>query len=160
MLAGLKPNVAQFVGTEIAKDPGFQNVDASDASVRYVIALWPVSDPAYRYDYAKRVGRNELIKSHDNYFGSREAMTEASVPRVLRAKESQHVPPLLLVQAGNDSNIPREMTFDLLAAYQEVGGRVTYQFYPNQPHAFGHRPSADTDRLVSHMQDFIAASLR
>jgi acetyl esterase len=158
MLAGLKPNVAQFGGSEIANGSGFSNVDATDASVRYVIALWPVSDPAYRYEYAKRVGRDELIRSQDNYFGSREAMSEASVPRVLRAKEAQHVPSLLLVQAGNDANIPREMTFDVLAAYQDAGGRVTYQFYPNQPHAFGHRASADTDHLVSQMSDFIAAN--
>jgi acetyl esterase len=160
MLAGIKPNVAQFGGTEIAKDSGFANAESADGSVRYVIALWPVSDPAYRYEYAKRVGRNELIKSHDNYFGSREAMTEASVPRVLRAKEAQQLPSLFLVQAGNDANIPREMTFDVLAAYQDQGGRVTYQFYPNQPHAFGHRASADTDHLVSQMRDFIAVSLR
>jgi acetyl esterase/lipase len=159
MLAGLKPNVSAFGGTEIAQESAFANADAIDASVRYVIALWPVSDPAYRYEYAKRVGRNELIKSHENYFGSREAMLEASVPRALRAKETQQLPSLLLVQAGNDANIPREMTLDVLAAYQDLGGRVTYQFYPNQPHAFGHRPSADTDRLVAQMRNFIVASI-
>ncbi|HVF16632.1 MAG TPA: hypothetical protein VNA21_06960 [Steroidobacteraceae bacterium] len=49
---------------------------------------------------------------------------------------------------------------DVLAAYQDQGGCVTYQFYPNQAHAFGHRPSAATDHLVSRMRDFIAASLR
>jgi acetyl esterase len=160
MLAALMPNVPQFGGTQIAKDSGFANATAIDASVRYVIALWPVSDPAYRYDYAKRVGREELIKSHDSFFGSREAMVQASVPRVVRSKEAEHVPSLLLVQAGNDANIPREMTFDLLNAYQEAGGRLTYQFYPNQAHAFGHRASAETDRLVVQMRDFIAASLQ
>jgi acetyl esterase len=160
MLAGLTPNLAQFGGTDVANSSGFANSDATDASVRYVIALWPVADPAYRYDYAKRVGREELIRSHDNYFGSQKVMLEASVPRVLRANEAQHVPSLFLVQAGKDANIPREMTFDLLAAYQEAGGRLTYQFYPNQPHAFGHRPSTDTDHLVSQMRDFIAAGLR
>ena len=160
LLAALIPNSTQFSGTQIAKDSGFTDANALDASVRYVIALWPVSDPAYRYDYAKRVGRKELSRSHDNFFGSREAMAQASVSRVLRAKEAEDVPSLLLVHAGNDANIPREMTFDLLNAYQDAGGRVTYQFYPNQPHAFGHRASAETDRLVAQMRDFIAASVR
>jgi acetyl esterase len=158
MLAGLEPNAAKYAGTQVASGNGFAVADG-DASVRYVIALWPVADPAYRYEYAKRAGRAELIRSHDGYFGTMETMRAASVPRLLRAKEQTHVPPLLVVQPGNDANIPREMTFDLLAAYQEAGGRTTYQFYPNQPHAFGHRPSADTDHLIRAMRDFIAGEL-
>jgi acetyl esterase len=159
MLAGLLPSSDQHRGTEISNGGGFVLVDDADASVRYVIALWPVSDPAHRYEYAKRVGRGELLKSHDAYFGSFEAMHRASVPRVLRAKEATQLPPLFVVQPGNDANIPREMTFDLISAYQDAGGRVDYQFYPNRAHAFGHRASEDTDRLVAAMRDFIAAEL-
>lgn len=158
MLAGVEPNAARYAGTQIASANGFVTADG-DASVRYVISLWPVADPAYRYEYAKRVGRAELLRSHDGYFGTQDTMRAASVPRLLRAKEHTHVPPLFVVQPGNDANIPREMTFDLLAAYQEAGGPTTYQFYPNQPHAFGHRPSADTDHLIRAMRDFIAGEL-
>jgi acetyl esterase/lipase len=160
MLAGLTPNNSEFRGTQILKDKGFVAGDGIDAAVRYIIALWPVSDPAYRYEYAQRVGRSELIKSHDSYFGSQDAMRRASVPRLVRAKEAQQLPALFVVQPGNDANIPREMTFDLLNAYQDAGGRVTYQFYPGQPHAFGHRPSADTARLIGAMRDFVAGVLR
>ena len=158
MLAGLEPNAAKYAGTQIATSNGFATAEG-DASVRYVIALWPVADPAYRYEYAQRIGRAELIRSHDGYFGTLGTMRTASVPRLLRAKEHTHVPPLLVVQPGNDANIPREMTFDLLAAYQDAGGRTAYQFFPNQPHAFGHRPSADTDHLIRAMRDFIAGEL-
>jgi acetyl esterase/lipase len=158
LLAGLEPNAAKYTGTQIATGNGFASADG-DASVRYVVALWPVADPAYRYEYAKRVGRAELMRSHDGYFGTQVTMRSASVPRLLRAKEQTHVPPLLVVQPGNDANIPREMTFDLLAAYQEAGGRTAYQFYPNRPHAFGHRPSTDTDHLIVAMRDFIAGEL-
>jgi acetyl esterase len=160
MLAAFTPNDSTFRGTQIATANGFAAADESNAGVRYVVAMWPVSDPAYRYDYAKRVGRDGLINSHDAFFGTREAMQQASVPRLLRAKEAKELPPLFVVQPGDDTNIPREMTFDLLAAYQEAGGRLTYQFYPKQPHAFGHRPSADTDQLVASIRDFIASTLR
>jgi acetyl esterase/lipase len=148
MLAGLTPNSADFA------DQG-----ASDASVRYVIALWPVSDPAYRYDYAKRVGRAELMRSHEAYFGTHENMERASVPRLLRASEHTHLPPLLVVQPGRDANIPLEMTFELMKSYQGAGGRLTYLFYPNQPHAFGHRASPDTSDLIGAMRDFVMRSL-
>jgi len=149
MVAGLMPNATQF-------QPASAHIDSS---VSYVVALWPVSNPAYRYDYAKRVGRSELIKSHDAYFGSREQMEQASVPGIIRAKAATHFPALLVVQPGKDANIPREMTFDLINAYQDAGGRVEYLFYPNQPHAFGHRPSADTNHLVVAMRDFIARTI-
>lgn len=164
MLAAFTPNDSSFRGTQIATANatagGFAAADESSATVRYVIAMWPVSDPAYRYEYAKRIGRDGLIKSHDAFFGTPEAMQQASVPRLLRAKEAKELPPLFVVQPGDDANIPREMTFDLLAAYQEAGGRLAYQFYPKQPHAFGHRPSADTDHLIVSIRDFIAAALQ
>ena len=160
MLAGFQPNHADFRGTAIAIHNGFAKADDSDASVRYVIALWPVSDPAYRYEYAKRVGRDELVKSHDRFFGTTEHMRQASVPRLLRAKEAQQLPPLFVVHAGKDANIPPEMTLDLVTSYQEAGGALTYQVYPNQPHAFGHRASAATDHLILAMRDFIAAHVR
>lgn len=150
MLAGLMPNSSEF------RHDG----TTSDASVRYVIALWPVSDPAYRYEYAKRVGRAELIRSHDAYFGTLATMQRASVPRVVRAKEQTHLPPLLVVQPGRDANIPIEMTFELMKAYQDAGGRLEYSFYPQQPHAFGHRASADTNHLIESMKDFVERTLR
>jgi len=160
MLAGFLPNDASFRGTKLKSDAGFATADDLDASVRYVIALWPVSDPAYRYEYAKRVRRSELVKSHESFFGDLERMRQASVPRLLQAKEARQLPPLFVVHAGKDANIPREMTLDLVTSYQTAGGRLTYQVYPNQPHAFGHRPSADTDQLILAMRDFIAANVR
>jgi acetyl esterase len=159
MLAGLTPGSEEFRGTQISTGKGFAPADTVDAGVRYVIALWPVSDPEYRYEYAHRVGRAELIKSHEAYFGTRELMRRASVPRLLRAKEAAQLPPFMIVQPGNDANIPREMTFDLLNAYQDAGGRATYLFYPGERHAFGHRPSANTEHLVLAMRDYIAQSL-
>lgn len=150
MLAGLTPNSGEFR----------EGASTDDASVRYVIALWPVSDPAYRYDYAKRVGRAELLRSHEAYFGTRDVMQRASVPRLVRAGEQTHVPPLLVVQPGRDANIPIEMTFDLMKSYQDAGGRLEYLFYPQQPHAFGHRASADTDHLIVAMTEFVGRTLR
>jgi dipeptidyl aminopeptidase/acylaminoacyl peptidase len=59
------------------------------------------------------------------------------------------------VQPGNDSNIPQDMTFDLLHAWQARGGKLDYVFYPSQPHAFGHRPSEATTDLIKTIAAFI-----
>lgn len=156
MFTGIMPSSPQLAGTAIAiADGKFEAPTSKVEPLAYVVALWPVSDPAYRYEFAKRGGRADLMKSHDAYFGTMARMHSASVPRALRAGEAEHLPALLVVQPGNDANIPREMTFDLVSAYQEAGGPLEYAFYPGQAHAFGHRPSEATNELIRAMRDFI-----
>lgn len=156
MLTGIMPNAPQFAGTAIASGSGGFEVRADKVEpLAFIIALWPVSDPAYRFEFAQRTSRADLIKAHEAYYGTTDRMRSASVPRALRDGEAEHLPALLVVQPGKDANIPREMTFDLLSAYQDAGGQVDYEFYPGQAHAFGHRPSAATDELVRAMRDFV-----
>ena len=161
LLAGLQPNDKAHLGTPLLQADGtVAAADAIDASVKYIIALWPVSDPAFRFSYAREVGRDDLIKAHNAYFGNETAMRDASIPRLLRAGEStKPVPPVQIVQPGEDRNIPRAMTFDFVAAYQDAGGSVDYHFYPGQPHAFAHRPSDATDDCIRAMHDFIQRQL-
>jgi acetyl esterase/lipase len=156
MLAGVKPNARMHHGTPIADSAGqFSVHDEIDASVNYVIALWPVSDPAARFRYAKRAGIASLQNGTNAYYPDEQAQWDASVPRIVTAGEAEQLPPLLVVQPGDDSNIPQDMTFDLLRAYQARGGKFEYAFYPGLPHGFGHRPSEATEDLVLTMRDFI-----
>lgn len=129
---------------------------SGDPAAAYVIALWPVSDPHYRYRYARRAGIERLVAAHDAYFVSEAAMREASVPRIVLSGEARVLPPALVVQPGEDSNVPIEMTFDLLRAWQSRGGYIEYAYFPDQPHAFGHQPSAAT----THLLEVIAAFAR
>lgn len=156
MLAGVKPNAPMHRGTPIADSSGrFAAHDDIDASVSYVVALWPVSDPAARFRYARRAGIASLQNGTNAYYPDEQAQWDASVPRIVTAGEAERLPTLLVVQPGDDSNIPQDMTFDLLKAYQARGGKFEYAFYPGLPHGFGHRPSAATDDLVLTMRDFI-----
>ncbi len=118
------------------------------ATVSYIIALWPVSDPWYRYRYARRAHIERLVAAHETYYGTESAMREASVPRLVTAGEAEVLPPTLIVQPGEDGNVPIEMTFDLLRAWQGRNGYIEYAHFPEQPHAFGHRPSDATTTLV------------
>ncbi|MFO1014030.1 MAG: alpha/beta hydrolase [Caulobacteraceae bacterium] len=155
MLAGLKPDAAEHRGVPIsAEDGSFAVHDEISAAVNFVIALWPVSDPAARYRYARRARIEGLMKGGEAYFGDEAAMWEASIPRIVTAGEAPVLPPLLVVQPGEDSNIPQEMTFDLLRAYQARGGRVDYAYFPGMPHAFGHRPGEATSEMVAIMTAF------
>ncbi|MEQ1783620.1 MAG: alpha/beta hydrolase [Hyphomonadaceae bacterium] len=157
LLASLRPDASQHKGTPIADASGkFAAHDEISAKVDYVVAMWPVSDPAARYRYAKRAGIARLAELTEKYFPSEDAMWDASIQRIVTSGEAKILPPILVVQPGDDSNIPQEMTFDLLHAWQARVGRVDYLFYPGQPHAFGHRPSAATTDLMAAVAGFIA----
>lgn len=112
-----------------------------------VLACWPVSDPAYRYAYAQRENRTRLVEAHEGYFESLENMQAASVQQILDAGEWSQLPRLLIVQSGEDLNVPVEMTAELVRAYKSAGGYLEYAFFPEVPHWFGNSPSPATDRF-------------
>lgn len=157
LLAALRPDAQQHKGTPIlGPDGAYAPHDAISAAVNYVVAMWPVSDPAARYRYAKRANLTRLAEMTDLYFADEAARWDASIPRIVTSGEAKALPPILVVQPGDDSNIPQDMTFDLLHAWQARGGKLDYAFYPGQPHAFGHRASAATTDLIATVAAFIA----
>jgi acetyl esterase/lipase len=161
LLAALRPDAPQHKGTPISNAPfnktgvAFAPHDDVSAQVNYVIAMWPVSDPAARYRYAQRAKLESLMNGGLAYFKTEDAMWDASIPRIVTSGEAKTLPPILVVQPGNDGNIPQEMTFDLLHAWQARGGKLDYVFYPGQPHAFGHRASEATTDLITTMAAFV-----
>jgi acetyl esterase len=161
LLEALRPEAPQHKGTPISNSPlsktgaNFAAHDEVTANVNYVVAMWPVSDPAARYRYAQRAGIESLKRGSESYFKDEANMWDASIPRIVTAGEAKTLPPILVVQPGNDSNIPQDMTFDLLHAWQARGGKLDYVFYPGQPHAFGHRPSEATTDLIKTVAAFI-----
>jgi len=161
LLAGIKPNVPAHQGTPILDANGKAFVPKDiDASVHYVIALWPPSDPLFRYHYAKETNRSVIIRAHINYFGDEANMEDASIQRALRAGEAEHLPPVWVVQSGNDKYIPISMTKELIEAYESQNGYIEYTFFPLQKHAFAHYPSADTEDCINGMRNFIRRQLQ
>ena len=152
LLAAIEPDIDAHRGTPINVD-----VDARSVSARVccVVALWPVSDPLSRYRYAQRVGREDLVAAHRRYYRDEAHMRQASVQRALRAGEAQDLPPLLIVQPGEDANVPRQMTLELVREYQDAGGALTYEFYPGLPHAFAYQASPETTRLAERVRAFL-----
>ena len=156
LLAAIQPDLEMHRGTAVVGGP---DAEQTSAAVNCVVALWPVSDPLCRFDYARRVGREELVAAHRRYYRDEEHMREASVQRALANGEAQRLPALLVVQPGEDANVPREMTLELVRAYQDAGGVLSYLFLPGLPHAFAYQASADTTRLAGDIRTFLARHL-
>ena len=154
LLSALQPDSAAHRGTAIFVDGVLDDAADVSAAVQCVAALWPVSDPEVRFQYAQRVGREELVAAHLRYYRDEMHMRQASVQRVLRDGEAEALPPLLLVQPGEDANVPRPMTLDLVREYQKAGGALRYLFIPGQPHAFAYQASPATTQLAADLGDF------
>lgn len=159
LLAATQPDIEAHRGTAVALDGSFGDAPDVSATVACVAALWPVSDPLARFRYARESGREELIAAHLRYYRDEAHMASASVQRALRAGEAERLPPLLLVQPGEDANVPRPMTLDLLGAYQDAGGPLHYLFYPGLPHAFAYQASPETTRLAAEIRLFLGQHL-
>ena len=152
LLSAIQPDMPDHRGTPTTAE----GADSFSASVCCVVALWPVSNPLRRLRHAIETGRDELVSAHFRYYRDEAHMRDASVQRRLRAGEAQCLPPLLVVQPGQDANVPRDMTLDLVREYQDAGGTVHYLFYPGLPHGFAYGASPATTRLSEEIRWFLA----
>lgn len=160
LFAGLNSQREDHQSTQICVDEErYEEVREVSATPAYIVALWPVSNPVYRYQFAQSTGRDDLVRAHEGYFGSIQRMENASVQRTLRSGEAVQPPPTMVVQPGDDANVPEEMTIDLIRALQERNTAVNYRYMPNLPHAFAYRPSADAHRCCEYIWSFVRGQL-
>lgn len=107
-----------------------------DASVDFVVACWPISDPLARYRMAQQRGMSQLVHAHDTYFTDEMQMDAVNPQRMLERGEVQLTPPLLVLQGTADENVTTDMAGRLATAYEARGGRVMHLTFENEPHAF------------------------
>lgn len=121
----------------------------TDLEVALVGALWPPVDPLGRYRYARsmvgrlvpegnRLDAERLVASTEAYFGDEDTMGRASIAEVVRSDPSVDLPPVWLVEAGDDLNVPAELLDELVATYRAAGGVIERTTYPGEIHGFGH----------------------
>src|SRR3979411_1483018 len=116
LLGGMRPRDARYSALPLAEHPEI------DASLAYVIACWPVSDPLYRYQVAKQAGNDTIVAAHDTDGEIEGAMPEGSPPLILeRGEPVASLPPALIIQRTKDDNPPLEMQQRVVDWYQKRG---------------------------------------
>ncbi len=118
VLNGLRPGYTSYTALELPKHPEI------NASLAYVIAAWPVIDPLFRFHFAKKSNREELIKAHLEYWQTEEAMAEGSPQTAVDQDKQVDLPPVLLLLKANDNNHPLEMQERFIASYRKRGGEI------------------------------------
>ena len=129
LLSALRPTDARYAALPL---PGSD----VDASLAFAIACWPVADPLKRYRTVQENGNARLVAAHDAFWPSVADMTDANPTLILARGETVAMPPALIIQGTNDNNLTPDMAGSFAMAYAAAGGKVTFESFPGQPHAF------------------------
>ena len=143
--------------------PAYNTLDlpgaVEDATLKYVLAAWPIVDPYARYRFAQDAGNARLVEMSEGYFLTTGAMKESAPFQILQRSEDAVLPPTLVVQGDADNNLPVPVTERFVAAYRAAGGDIEFELFPGMPHGFGYTAGPETDRAVSLMKRFVARCL-
>lgn len=144
LLAALRPNHPRYT-------------PEGDASLAFAIACWPVADPLKRYRVKKAAGVARFVASHDAFWPNEAEMEDANPTLLLMRGETVALPPVLAIQGTNDDNLTPDMTSGFASAYAAAGGKVTFESFPGQPHAFipGNPGSPESLRALDSIKRFV-----
>ena len=150
LLSAMRPDDPRYAALPLPEAPG------GAAALAYVLAESPVVDSYGRYLYAGAAGRADLTEGHEAFFGSPEAMDEASPQRILERRERPRLVPVLHLHGTADANVPFAMGARFAAAYRAAGGPIEFVAFPEAPHVFSLTPGPDAARALRLMRAFVA----
>jgi acetyl esterase/lipase len=151
VLSALRPRHAAYAALPLPNHPEI------DAGLAYVIAAWPVIDPLFRFRFAKKTNREELVTAHVEYWRTEEAMAEGSPQTIIEQNEKVDLPPILMLLKANDRNHPLEMQERFIASYRKRGGAIDVHTFDGLPeHRMMPSPSQpETMRFIEIVSAFI-----
>ena len=152
LLSAMRPHHSAYHYLDL---PG----SVSDATLRYVLAAWPIVDPHARYRFAQETEKTRLVEMSEAYFLTTDAMKEASPLQILQRGEPASLPPTILIQGTADQNLPVPVTEQFVAAYRDAGGIIELEMFSDKGHGFGYTAGPETDRAVDLMKKFVARCL-
>jgi len=153
-LCAMRPHDARYTMYPLPEAPHL------DATLTYVIARSPISDPMARYEQAQKMQRATLIDNSKLYFNPWETIFEANPQRILERGEVVTLPPMFVLQGGLDDNVLPEMQEHFVNTYRAAGGEIDFEIYPGADHRWIIHPGPQTDRAIAMIKDFIARQLQ
>ncbi len=131
-----------------------------DATLNYVIARSPVSDPFARFQQAERRQWQEMIQNSKNYFNPWETIHEGNPQLILERGEKVTLPPMFILQGELDDNVLPSVQEKFVATYRKAGGEIDYELFRGCEHRWVAKPGPQTDRAIEMIKAFIARQLR
>ena len=152
-LCAMRPRDPRYAALPLPEASGL------DATLAYVIARSPISDPFARYEQAKKMRRENLIKASETYFNPWETIFEGNPQRILERGEAATLPRMFVLQGELDDNVLPAVQEKFVAAYRKAGGEIDYELFLGCEHRWIIKPGPQTDRAIEMMKAFIARQL-
>jgi acetyl esterase/lipase len=130
-----------------------------DATLPYVVARSPVSDPYARYQQAERRQWAEMIQNSKTYFNPWETIYEGNPQLILERHEPVTLPPLYILQGELDDNVLPAVQEKFAATYRAAGGECELEIFKGCEHRWVANPGPQTDRAYERIKAFIARQL-
>jgi acetyl esterase len=152
-LCALRPNDPRYNAHSLPEAPHV------DATLKYVVARSPVSDPWARYQQAERRQWQEMIQYSKNYFNPWETIYEGNPQQILERREKVSLPPLFILQGELDDNVLPAVQERFAATYRAAGGECDLEIFTGSEHRWVAKPGPQTDRAYEMIKAFIARQL-
>jgi acetyl esterase len=152
-LVGMKPRDPKYSAIPLAEAPKL------DASVAYVAARSPISDPYARWQQAEKMKREEMIRNTRTYWTPWETIYEGNPQQILDRKEKVSLPPLLIMQGALDDNVLPSLQEKFAASYRAAGGECQLEVFEGCEHLWVDKPGPMTDKAHEMVKAFIARNL-
>jgi len=152
-LLGMKPRDPKYSAVALKEAPQL------DASVAYVAARSPISDPFARFQQAEKMQRTHMVENTRKWFVPWETIYEANPQQILDRHEQVSLPPLLIMQGSLDDNVLPSLQEKFAASYRAAGGDCQLEVFEGGQHLWVDKPGPMTDKAHEMVKGFIARNL-
>jgi acetyl esterase/lipase len=153
-LCAMRPHDARYTMYPLPEAPHL------DATLMYVIARSPISNPLARYEQAQKMQRATLITNSELYFSPWDTIFDGNPQRIIERGEAVILPPMFVLQGELDDNVLPAVQEHFVATYRAAGGKIDYEVFPGAEHRWIIQPGPQTDRAIDMIKAFIARQLR
>jgi acetyl esterase len=153
-LCAMRPHDARYTVYPLPEAPHL------DATLMYVIARSPISNPLARYEQAQKMQRAMLITNSELYFSPWDTIFDGNPQHILERGEAVILPPMFVLQGELDDNVLPAVQEHFVATYRAAGGKIDYEVFPGAEHRWIIQPGPQTDRAIDMIKAFIARQLR
>jgi len=152
-LCAMRPQDARYNAHPLAEAPDV------DATLKYVVARSPVSDPFARYQQAERRQWQEMIQNSKTYFNPWESIHEGNPQKILERGEKVTLPPMYILQGELDDNVLPAVQERFADTYRKGGGECDFEVFQGCEHRWVAKPGPKTDLAYEKIKAFIARQL-
>ena len=153
-LLAMRPRDSRYNAHPLPESPN------TSATVNYVVARSPISDPYTRFQQAEKMKRAEMMQKTKNWFQPWETIFEANPQQILERGEDVTLPPMFILQGELDDNVIPSIQQKFAATYRKAGGECELEVFTGCGHMWVADPGPQTDRAHEMIRAFIAKQLQ